>query len=73
MKAAVPEIGIIVDVALDPYTDHGHDGLMEGETIVNDPTVEVLAESAIILAEAGADIVAPSDMMDGRVGLFGTL
>jgi len=68
VKASVPEIGIIVDVALDPYTDHGHDGLMEDETIINDPTVELLAESAIILAEAGADIVAPSDMMDGRVG-----
>ncbi len=68
VKAAVPEIGVIVDVALDPYTDHGHDGVMEGETIVNDPTVELLAESAIILADAGADIVAPSDMMDGRVG-----
>ncbi|WP_324603223.1 porphobilinogen synthase [Hellea balneolensis] len=68
VKAAVPEIGIIVDVALDPYTDHGHDGLMEGETIINDPTVELLAESALILADAGADIVAPSDMMDGRVG-----
>jgi len=68
IKAAVPEIGIIVDVALDPYTDHGHDGLMEGETIINDPTVELLAESAAILAKAGADIVAPSDMMDGRVG-----
>ena len=68
VKATVPEIGIIVDVALDPYTDHGHDGLMEGEIVVNDPTVELLAESAVILAEAGADIVAPSDMMDGRVG-----
>jgi len=68
IKAAVPEIGVIVDVALDPYTDHGHDGLMEGETIINDPTVEILAESAMILADAGADIVAPSDMMDGRVG-----
>jgi len=68
VKAAVPEIGVIVDVALDPYTDHGHDGLMDGKTIINDPTVELLAESAIILAEAGADIVAPSDMMDGRVG-----
>ena len=68
IKAAIPEIGVIVDVALDPYTDHGHDGLMEGDKIVNDPTVEVLAESAIVLAEAGADIVAPSDMMDGRVG-----
>ncbi len=68
IKAAVPEIGVIVDVALDPYTDHGHDGLMEGDVIVNDPSVEILAESAIILADAGADIVAPSDMMDGRVG-----
>ena len=70
VKAAVPEIGIIVDVALDPYTDHGHDGLMQGETIINDPTVEILAESALILAQAGADIVAPSDMMDGRVGVI---
>jgi porphobilinogen synthase len=68
IKAEVPEIGVIVDVALDPYTDHGHDGLMEGEKIINDPTVEILAKSAVILAEAGADIVAPSDMMDGRVG-----
>ena len=68
VKASVPEIGVIVDVALDPYTDHGHDGLMQGERIINDPTVEILAQSALILAEAGADIVAPSDMMDGRVG-----
>ena len=68
VKAAVPEVGLIVDVALDPYTDHGHDGLMQGERIINDPTVEILAQSALILAEAGADIVAPSDMMDGRVG-----
>ncbi len=68
IKAAVPEIGVIVDVALDPYTDHGHDGLMEGEIIVNDPTVEILAQAGLILAEAGADIVAPSDKMDGRVG-----
>ncbi|WP_409433893.1 porphobilinogen synthase [Litorimonas sp. RW-G-Af-16] len=68
LKAEVPNIGVIVDVALDPYTSHGHDGVMEGETIVNDATVSLLAESAIVLAEAGADIVAPSDMMDGRVG-----
>ena len=74
VKAAVPEVGLIVDVALDPYTDHGHDGLMQGERIINDPTVEILAQSALILAEAGADIVAPSDMMDGRVGVIrGTL
>lgn len=70
VKAAVPEVGVIVDVALDPYTDHGHDGLMQGERIINDPTVEILAQSALILAEAGADIVAPSDMMDGRVGVI---
>ena len=68
IKKAVPNIGVIVDVALDPYTNHGHDGLMEGETILNDPTVEMLAKVGIMLAEAGADIVAPSDMMDGRIG-----
>lgn len=68
VKDAVPELGVIVDVALDPYTDHGHDGLMEGENIINDATVDMLSRGAVILAEAGADIVAPSDMMDGRVG-----
>ena len=68
IKKAVPNIGVIVDVALDPYTNHGHDGLMEGETILNDPTVEMLAKVGVMLAEAGADIVAPSDMMDGRIG-----
>jgi len=67
IKKAVPNIGVIVDVALDPYTSHGHDGLMEGETILNDPTVEMLAKVGVMLAEAGADIVAPSDMMDGRI------
>ncbi len=68
IKDAVPEIGIITDVALDPYTSHGHDGLMDGERILNDPSVAVLCEQALALAEAGADCVAPSDMMDGRVG-----
>lgn len=72
VKAAVPEVGIIVDVALDPYTDHGHDGLMNGDTIVNDHSVDVLARVALVLAQAGADIVAPSDMMDGRVGAIRT-
>ena len=67
LKESVPNLGVIVDVALDPYTDHGHDGLMRGEIIENDTTLDVLAETAIILAKAGADIVAPSDMMDGRV------
>ncbi|MGB6231412.1 MAG: porphobilinogen synthase [Litorimonas sp.] len=68
VKQAVPEIGLIVDVALDPFTDHGHDGVMTGDRIDNDATLDLLAQSAVILAEAGADVVAPSDMMDGRVG-----
>jgi len=68
MKDAAPEVGIMVDVALDPFTDHGHDGLLEDGRILNDETVAVLAEQALIQVKAGADIVAPSDMMDGRVG-----
>ncbi len=69
IKAAVPEIGLITDVALDPYTSHGHDGLIdESGRILNDPTIEVLCRQALALAEAGVDCVAPSDMMDGRVG-----
>ena len=68
MKAAAPDVGVICDVALDPFTDHGHDGLIEGETILNDETVEVLCRQALIQVEAGADVVAPSDMMDGRIG-----
>ena len=67
IKTAVPDLGIIVDVALDPYTIHGHDGLVEGNKILNDASVEILAQSAVILGNSGADIVAPSDMMDGRV------
>ena len=67
IKSAVPDLGIIVDVALDPYTIHGHDGLLEDNKILNDASVEILAQSAVILGNAGADIVAPSDMMDGRV------
>ena len=68
MKDAAPEVGIMVDVALDPFTDHGHDGLLEDGRILNDETVAVLVEQALIQVNAGADIVAPSDMMDGRVG-----
>jgi porphobilinogen synthase len=68
IKQAVPDIGIMCDVALDPYTSHGHDGLMEGGTILNDETVEVLVQQAIVQATAGCDIIAPSDMMDGRIG-----
>ncbi len=68
IKDAVPDIGIITDVALDPYTTHGHDGLVENGIILNDPTVEILCKQALAQARAGADIIAPSDMMDGRVG-----
>ncbi len=68
IKAAVPSIGVITDVALDPYTSHGHDGLLVGDEIVNDATVAVLALQALNQARAGADVIAPSDMMDGRVG-----
>ena len=68
IKDAVPDIGLICDVALDPYTDHGHDGLLQDGVIRNDATVEVLVQQAIIQAQAGFDVVAPSDMMDGRIG-----
>jgi porphobilinogen synthase len=68
IKSAVPEIGLIADVALDPYTSHGHDGVMRGDTILNDETVEILVQQALVQAAAGCDIIAPSDMMDGRVG-----
>jgi porphobilinogen synthase len=68
IKNEVPEIGLLCDVALDPYTSHGHDGLLRHGTIVNDETVAVLVKQALVQVEAGCDIVAPSDMMDGRVG-----
>jgi porphobilinogen synthase len=68
IKKAVPNLGVIIDVALDPYTSHGHDGVLRGETIVNDESVEQLILQALIEAEAGADVIAPSDMMDGRIG-----
>ncbi len=68
IKDAVPDIGLICDVALDPYTDHGHDGLLQDGVILNDATVEMLVQQAIIQAQAGFDVVAPSDMMDGRIG-----
>src|SRR3954463_799250 len=68
IKKEVPNVGILCDVALDPYTSHGHDGLMRGNEIINDETVEVLVKQALVEAEAGCDIIAPSDMMDGRVG-----
>ncbi|MGB7206326.1 MAG: porphobilinogen synthase [Anderseniella sp.] len=68
IKDAVPEIGIMTDVALDPYTNHGHDGLLQDGRILNDETVEILVSQALCQAEAGCDIIGPSDMMDGRVG-----
>jgi len=68
IKQAVPEIGILCDVALDPYTSHGHDGLLKDGIILNDETVEVLVTQALTQVEAGCDIIAPSDMMDGRIG-----
>ncbi len=68
IKAEVPNIGVICDAALDPYTSHGHDGLIEGGVILNDETLDILIRQALNQAEAGCDIVAPSDMMDGRVG-----
>jgi len=68
IKAAALDIGVMTDVALDPYTSHGHDGILRGDEIVNDETVGALIGQALNQARAGADIIAPSDMMDGRVG-----
>ena len=70
IKSKFPEMLVIADVALDPYTDHGHDGILENDEILNDQTLEVLAEQSLVLADAGADIIAPSDMMDGRIGVI---
>ena len=68
LKKQFPDIIIIADVALDPYTNHGHDGVLKGNKIDNDETLKLLGEQATFLADAGADIIAPSDMMDGRIG-----
>ena len=68
IKDAVPEIGIITDVALDPFTSHGHDGILRDGIVLNDETVEQVAAAAVLQAAAGSDIIAPSDMMDGRIG-----
>jgi len=68
VKKEFPDIGVLCDVALDPYTSHGHDGLMRGGEIINDDSVAVLVKQALVQAQAGCDIIAPSDMMDGRVG-----
>ncbi len=68
IKAAVPQIGILCDVALDPYTSHGHDGVLKDDDVHNDATVEILVQQALVQVAAGCDIIAPSDMMDGRIG-----
>ncbi len=68
LKSEVPELLVITDVAMDPYSSDGHDGLVEDDQVLNDPTLEILARMAVAQAEAGTDWVAPSDMMDGRVG-----
>ena len=68
IRGANLDIGIICDVALDPYTSHGHDGLLQDGKIVNDKSVDLLCQQAVVQAKAGANIIAPSDMMDGRVG-----
>lgn len=70
IKAAVPDIGVITDVALDPYTSHGHDGIITDGYVINDETVDILCQQALVQANAGADIIAPSDMMDGRVAMI---
>ena len=68
IKSSVPDVGIICDVALDPYTSHGQDGLVRDGVVVNDESVDVLCKQALVQAQAGCDIIAPSDMMDGRIG-----
>jgi porphobilinogen synthase len=68
IKAEVPEIGVLCDVALDPYTSHGHDGILVDGDVHNDATVELLVQQALVQVAAGCDIIAPSDMMDGRIG-----
>ncbi len=74
VKANVPDIAIVADVALDPYTSHGHDGIIKDGVVLNDETVEILRQQALVQAQAGADIIAPSDMMDGRIaGIRATL
>jgi porphobilinogen synthase len=72
IKKAVPQIGVLCDVALDPYTSHGHDGVLVGDDVHNDKTLAILVKQALVQAEAGCDIIAPSDMMDGRIGAIRT-
>lgn len=68
IKSKVPQIGVLCDVALDPFTSHGHDGILTAGEVDNDATIEILVQQALVQADAGCDIIAPSDMMDGRIG-----
>ncbi len=70
IKKYNPDIGVMADVALDPYTNHGHDGILKKKEILNDETVKILSQQALLQAEMGCDVIAPSDMMDGRVGII---
>ena len=70
IKKNYPEIGVMADVALDPYTSHGHDGVINKKQVLNDETIKILSKQAILQAEMGCDVIAPSDMMDGRVGII---
>ena len=70
IKNNFKDIGVMADVALDPYTDHGHDGILKNKEILNDETIEILTKQALLQARMGCDVIAPSDMMDGRVGVF---
>jgi len=72
LKREFPELGLVGDVALDPYTDHGHDGVIRDGYVANDETLEILQRQAVVQARAGIDVIAPSDMMDGRVGAIRT-
>ncbi|MEX2455347.1 MAG: porphobilinogen synthase [Rhodospirillaceae bacterium] len=72
VKAAHPDLGVMCDVALDPFTAHGHDGLLRDGYVVNDETLDVITRQAVVQADAGCDVIAPSDMMDGRVGAIRT-
>ena len=70
IKKNNPKIGIMADVALDPYTSHGHDGIIKKKTVLNDETLEILSKQAVLQAQMGCDVIAPSDMMDGRIGVI---
>ena len=70
IKKINPEIGIMTDVALDPYTSHGHDGIIKKKKVLNDETLEILSKQAVLQAQMGCDVIAPSDMMDGRIGVI---